>query len=58
MVKKNIKDADRIIEATPGFKRRINRSYEEFKVSGGICAEELIQKLKDVQNRKPAKDGL
>ena len=63
MVKKNTKEQssdriDRIIEASLGFKRRINKSYEEYKVSGGICAQELIQKLKDTQNRKHAKGGL
>lgn len=61
MVKKNIDDAeriDRIIEDSLGFKRQINKSYKEYKASGGICAEELTQKLKDIQNRKHEKDGL
>jgi hypothetical protein len=43
---------DRIIESTPGFKRRINESYAEFKVSGGMCADALMNKLKDALNRK------
>jgi len=37
---------DSVIESTPGFKRRINKSYNEYKVSGGIYADALIQKLR------------
>ena len=59
MVKKmkNEQSADRIvktIESAPGFKCRINKSYDEYKVSGGMCADALIQKLKDAPNRKHA----
>ena len=50
--KKELQYADRAIESTPVFKRRINKSYKEYKVSGGICVSALIQKLKDALNQK------
>lgn len=51
---KDLQYPDRTIESTPAFRRRINKSHEEYKVSGGICAEALIQKLKYALNRKHA----
>jgi len=55
---RNADRIDRIIESSSDFKCRINKSYEEYKVSGGMCADALIQKLKDALNRKHAKDCL
>ena len=38
--------ADYLIENDPEFKKKIEESYAEYLVKGGIPAEELIEKLK------------